>query len=142
MKPIVIGADHRGFEHKEYIKQQMNDITFLDIGAHNAERSDYPVFSRAACEAISAGTVQLGVLLCGNGVGMTIAANRYRGIYAALAWNDVVAMDSRMHDNANILVLPSDFVSPQYCVIMIRAWLSATFLGGRYQERVAMIDAQ
>jgi len=140
MKVIAIGADHRGFEHKEWIKKQMTDISFLDVGAYNAERSDYPVFSHAVCHEIKAGKATEGILICGTGVGMAITANRYPGIYAALVWNDAVATQSKMHDNANVLVLPSDFISESYSVEIIRAWFSAYFLGGRYEQRVAMID--
>ncbi len=142
---IVIGADHRGYEHKEYIKKQLSNekkaIEWLDVGAFDMERSDYPVFAKAVAKAILDGKAQLGILICGSGVGMAVVANRYPKIYAALVWNEAVARVSREHDNINVLVIPSDFVSAEQSVAMIKAWLEAEFLGGRYQERLDMVDA-
>ena len=115
-------------------------ISWIDVGAFNEERSDYPLFAQLVCKEIVQGNAKFGVLVCGTGVGMAIAANRFRGIYAALAWNEHVARLSKEDDNANVLVLPSDFVSPEESIAMIRAWLSAKFQAGRYQQRLAMID--
>jgi ribose 5-phosphate isomerase B len=141
---LVIGTDHRGFAHKEYLKKMLVisgiSVQWIDVGAGDEKRSDYPVFARAAVQEMLSGRAQLGVLLCGSGVGMAIAANRYKKIYAALAWNEIVAQQSREDDNANILVLPADFVTPDQAVAMVQVWLQACFNGGRYQERVAMLD--
>ncbi len=137
---IAIGADHRGFAHKEYIKQALADIEWVDVGAYNDERSDYPVFARKAVQAMQAKRVDCGILLCGTGVGMAVVANRYNKIYAALVWNEEIASQSKSHDNANILVLPSDYISPDQAVNMIREWLATEFLAGRYAERINMID--
>jgi len=138
---IVIGADHRGFNHKEYIKQHITLIQWIDVGAFNTKRSDYPIFSHAVCKMILQGEgVDLGVLICGTGVGMAITANRYKNIYAALAWNKEIARQSREHDNANIIVLPSDYVSVEQAVAMVNAWREVSFIGGRYAERIKMID--
>jgi len=138
---IAIGADHRGFNHKEYIKQHITLIQWVDVGAFNTKRSDYPIFSHAVCKMILQGEgVDLGVLICGTGVGMVITANRYKNIYAALVWNKKVARQSREHDNANIIVLPSDYVSVEQAVAMVNAWREVSFIGGRYAERIKMID--
>jgi len=138
---IAIGADHRGFNHKEYIKQHITPIQWVDVGAFNTKRSDYPIFSHAVCKMILQGEgVDLGVLICGTGVGMVITANRYKNIYAALVWNKKVARQSREHDNANIIVLPSDYVSMKQAVAMVNAWREVSFIGGRYAERIKMID--
>ncbi len=138
---IVIGADHRGFNHKEYIKQHITPIQWVDVGAFNTKRSDYPIFSHAVCKMILQGEdVDLGVLICGTGVGMAITANRYKNIYAALAWNKKVARQSREHDNSNVIVLPSDYVSMEQAVAMVNAWREVSFIGGRYAERIKMID--
>lgn len=141
---IAIGADHRGYEHKEYIKQHLKtekeSIEWLDVGAFDMERSDYPVFAKAVSKAILNGEAQLGILTCGSGVGMAVVANRYPKIYAALAWNEDVARVSREHDNTNVLVIPSDFVSTEQAVAMVKGWLEAEFLGGRYQKRLDMFD--
>jgi ribose 5-phosphate isomerase B len=137
---IVIGADHRGFEHKEYIKKYVDDVQFFDIGAYDAQRSDYPLFAHAACKKIVAGEADCGILLCGSGVGMAIVANRYKTIRAALVWSVETAARSKEDDNANVLVLPSDYISLEESVAMIAAWRLAEFKGGRYEERILMID--
>ncbi len=137
---IAIGADHRGFAHKEFVKKSVVDVTWIDTGALNDERSDYPVFAHAVAQHILDGTADYGVLICGTGVGMAMAANRYNGIYAALVWNEKVAQQSKSHDNSNVLVIPSDYISQETAVSMISAWIKTEFLGGRYAVRVDMID--
>jgi ribose 5-phosphate isomerase B len=137
---IAIGADHRGFMHKEYIRRTMTSVVWLDVGAYNEQRSDYPLFAEKVCKAMRSGVADVGILICATGVGMAIAANRYPKIYAALAWNKDIAVKSKEHDAANVLVLPSDYVSHQEALNMIDAWLHAFTHGERYQERIAMID--
>ncbi len=141
---IAIGADHRGFSDKEYIKQHVvikeDPIEWLDVGTFDGDQADYPVFAQKVCRALLDGQADRGILLCGTGIGMAIVANRFPKIYAGLAWNEEVARLSREDDNANVLVLPSDFVSEELAVTMVNAWLTAKFNGGRHQERIAMID--
>lgn len=141
---IAIGTDHRGFAIKnELIKHdQIADytITWLDHGAYTSERSDYPIFAQMVCHSMIKGEAQFGVLLCGTGIGMAIAANRFNMIYAALVWNEEIAQKSRQDDNANVLVLPADYISSDQAVAMIDAWLAASFKGGRYATRVGMLD--
>ena len=143
---IALGTDHRGFVLKELLKKHTNiasrEIEWVDLGAHDAIRSDYPIFVDKVCEAMSSKSADYGILLCGSGVGMSIAANRYSGIYAALVWNQEVARMCKEEDNANVLVLPADFISEVQMLALVAAWLSATFKGGRYQERLAMIDTR
>ena len=140
---IAIGADHRGFECKAYLKQYVvgidDPVVWIDVGAENDERSDFPVYTKKVCELIIKGETERGILICGSGIGMSIAANRYSKIYAALTWNNDVARLSKEHNNANVLVLPADFVSPEQAAEMVNTWLKATFQGGRYQERIDMI---
>ncbi len=142
---IAIGADHRGFHHKELIKNLLvipdKNITWIDVGTSNAQRTDYPKYVQEVCSTILQEQASNGILICGSGVGMSIAANRYAKIYAALVWNDEVALKSKEDDNANILVIPADFVDAAQSVSMIKIWLQATFKNGRYQERLNMIDA-
>lgn len=142
---IAIGADHRGYAMKEYIKKNIVSTQYafewLDVGAHDEDRSDYPEYAIAVAQQILNGTAQVGILLCGTGVGMAITANRFAGVYAALAWNEEVARLAKEDDNANVLVLPSDFVSDQDALSMTQIWLEATFKKGRYGYRIAMIDA-
>src|SRR5579859_1590952 len=141
---IVIGADHRGFHLKLNLQEQikMNKgerIEWLDSGAFTAERTDYPLYAAKACEEILQGNAELGILICGSGIGMSIAANRFPGIYAGLAWNETSAHLAREHDGVNVLVLPSDFLSIHDAINMVYAWLNAQFKGGRYQERLEML---
>ena len=142
---IVIGTDHRGFKQKEYIKSELsipgNTISWIDVGCFSSEYCDYPLFAKLVAQSIQSGKVEHGILLCGSGVGISIAANRFAGIYAALAWNEDVARLSRQHDKANVLVLPADFVSNDVSVAMIKAWLGAVFLGNKYQKRIDIIDS-
>jgi ribose 5-phosphate isomerase B len=144
---IVIGADHRGFHIKLLLKESLQkvdgkSIEWLDAGCFTAERCDYPEFAKKAVAEIKNGDADLGVLICGSGIGMAIAANRFPGIYAGLAWNETTAHLAREHDGANVLVLPADFISSHDALAMVTAWLKAKFLGGRYQKRLEMIDAQ
>lgn len=142
---IVIGADHRGFHHKEFIKQTLvipeKSITWIDVGTSTPQRTDYPKYVQEVCKTLLCEQALYGILLCGSGVGMSIAANRYPKIYAALVWSQEVARMSREDDNANVLVLPADFVDASQSVIIIQTWLQATFKQGRYQERLNMIDS-
>ncbi|MDR3646614.1 MAG: ribose 5-phosphate isomerase B [Candidatus Babeliales bacterium] len=137
---IAIGADHRGFQLKEFIKEQFSEITFNDVGAFDNERSDYPEFTLRVCVELLQGSADLAILICGTGVGMSIAANRFSGIYAGLAWNEEIAKLNKEHDNANILILPADFVTNENAIKIINSWLNAEFLGGRHKERLEMID--
>lgn len=140
---LGIGADHRGFAQKEYLKQNIQharQMTWIDVGAFNAERSDYPLFAKQVAQLIVQQQAGAGILLCGSGIGMTIVANRYPGIYAGLAWNVEVARVAKEDDNINILVIPSDYVSEPLAVAMVNAWLNAHFKADHYQERINMID--
>ena len=141
---IALGADHRGYKLKEYLKQQSlfgaTEVTWLDLGAFDAERSDYPVFAEGVSQAVLAGKSACGILLCGTGVGMAIAANRFKGIFAAVAWNESIARASKEDDNINVLVLPADDLSEEQVQPIIAAWLGAKFREGRYRERIAQID--
>lgn len=141
---IVVGADHRGYAMKEYLKQTqlstIYNLEWVDVGAYNDERSDYPFFAQEVAKLIVAGKASLGILLCGTGIGMAIAANRFKGIYAGLVWNEEVARLSKEDDNVNVLVLPSDFVSLNDAEKMVNVWLHASFKGEEYRERLCMID--
>jgi len=139
---IGIGADHRGFLHKEFIKQHIQSVEWIDVGTSNQDRTDYPIFSDKVVNLMLTHTVDVGVLICGSGGGMAIAANRHKNIYAVVAWNTEVARRCKQEDNSNILVLPSDFISCDEAVAIIKQWLVQEFKGGRYAERIAMIDAK
>ncbi|MGE0010284.1 MAG: RpiB/LacA/LacB family sugar-phosphate isomerase [Candidatus Babeliales bacterium] len=142
---IAIATDHRGFSLKESLKEVGGlggySVSWIDVGAFSEERSDYPEFAIKAVEAMKFGDADCAVLICGTGVGMAIAANRYHGIYAALAWDLTTARLAKEDDHANVLVLPSDYISHELAQDMVTAWLLAEFKKGRYAERIKMIDA-
>lgn len=139
---IVIGADHRGFAHKEYLKKiAMIDgvsIEWIDVGTDDEIRSDYPLFAQRLCLAMRTQKIDHGILICASGGGMAVAANRFKGIYAVVAWNIESAIVAVTDDHANVLVIPSEFVKDP--LSLVSAWLQSQPKGGRYQERIAMID--
>lgn len=143
---IAIGCDHRGYQQKMNIKQMQNlikehTIEWYDVGCSSQVRCDYPEFAIAVAQHVQKGSADRGILLCGTGNGMVIAANRFRGVYAAIAWNIEIAHLAYAHDKANVLVIPAEYVSERLLEEMIHAWLSASFLGGRYEERIMQIDS-
>jgi len=141
---IAIGADNRGFQLKELLRQKSNfgkyTITWHDVGTFSPERTDYPLFAQRVAQAILDGEVDYGILMCGSGIGESIAANRYPRIYAGLVWNEQVARVAKEHDNVNVLIIPADYLTETLAYQCIETWLAATFNGGRYQKRLAMID--
>ena len=144
---IAIGADHRGFQIKKEIQQTLSvlangqKIDWIDVGCNTADQCDYPLFAQEVVKKMRHESVEWGVLLCGTGVGMAVMANRFAGIYAALVWTPELARLARQHDNANVLVLPADYMTAGQAVAIIKAWLESTFEGGRHQRRIAEIDA-
>lgn len=141
---IAIGADHRGFATKEYVKKIASTVQYAiewrDVGAHNAQRSDYPVFASDVVRVMQEKNADYGVLVCGTGIGMAIAANRAPGIYAGLVWNADVARRAKEDDNVNVLVLPADYCTLEEARAMLCAWLDSKFKHERYEKRIAMID--
>ncbi len=139
---IPIGADHAGYAMKELLKRELEQLGFaaVDLGAQSEQASDYPEFAHSVAQRVAAGEARRGVLLCGSGIGMDIVANRYPGVRAALAWEPVIAELSRKHNDSNVLVLPSRFMSEDEAVAALRAWLQTDFEGGRHQRRVEMIE--
>lgn len=143
-KKLIVATDHRGFELKEYIKNEFSDIyEFIDVGTFTAGRTDYPEFAFKAVEEYQkdkSGNILGAILLCGSGIGMAIAANRFKGIYAGVAWNKEIAMAAKADDNVNFLVLPADFVEIKTALEIIDVWLKTQFKGDRYLERLKQID--
>lgn len=141
---IAIGADHRGYQLKEYLKSQpligKYAIEWVDVGTFATDRTDYPIYAQKVSGLILNEQVQLGVLLCGTGTGMCIAANRFPGIYAGLAWDITIARLNREDDNCNVLVLPADYLPNSNAIEILVSWLHAEFKDGRYAERINMID--
>ena len=141
-KNIAIGSDHAGFKLKseliDYLK--LNKITVLDKGCYSEERADYPDFGHAVAISVLNNEAEFGILMCGSGNGINMAANKHKGIRAALCWNAEVAALARQHNNANILVLPARYMSKEEAYKCIDAFLNEKFEGGRHQQRIEKID--
>jgi ribose 5-phosphate isomerase B len=142
-KRIAIAADHAGFEEKERIKKTLDElgVGYEDMGTDSAESVDYPDFAERLGKAVAKGDFDEGILFCGSGTGMAIAANKIHGVRAAVAWNEEIAKLSREHNNANVLALPARFISNEDAAKIVKAWLAAPFDGGRHERRVEKISA-
>ena len=138
---LVIGADHGGFDLKENIKQYLDEqgIAYTDYGTHTPERCDYPVIAKKVAEAVADGTFDRGILVCGTGIGIGIAANKVHGIRAALCHDMFSAEYCRRHNDANILTMGGRVIGPGFAREIVRIFLSTGFDGGRHEVRVNMI---
>ena len=138
---IVIGSDHAGYEYKEAIKLYLakNNIEIIDVGTDSLDSCDYPDYAHAAAREIENGNVEYGILLCGSAIGVSVTANKHQQIRAALCWENEIAKLSRQHNNANMICLPSRFVSLDDALEMIHTFLTTDFEGGRHQKRVEKI---
>ncbi len=138
---IAIGSDHGGYDLKRlivsYLKDQGGEV--VDVGCHSLESVDYPDFAELVCEQVQSGTCPGGILICGTGIGMSIAANRYRDIRAALCHEAYTARMSREHNNANVLCIGARVVGQEVALDIVRAWISTEFAGGRHQVRLAKL---
>lgn len=137
-----VGADHRGFSLKRVVVGYLaeNGLEVEDIGSFNEESVDYPLIALRLARKVATSTHFRGVLLCGSGVGMSIMANRLRGVRAALAWSEEVARLSRAHNDANVLVLPAAFLDTKTTLEVMRVWMVTPFDGGRHLRRISMMD--
>jgi ribose 5-phosphate isomerase B len=138
---IVVGSDHRGFDVKRRVVtllQQMNHEV-EDLGAAGKESVDYPDFAYLVAKAVSDGQAERGILVCGSGIGMCIAANKVRGVRAAPCHDNITAEMSRRHNDANVLCLSADLLGGELIDRMIRIWLETPFEGGRHARRVGKI---
>lgn len=140
---IAVGSDHAGFEAKTRIVEWLlrNGFEVMDKGTFSPESVDYPDFAKAVAESVAKGEAEQGILLCGSGVGVSIVANKVKGIRAALVFNEEIAHLSREHNDANVMCLPARFLAPERIEQCLRNWFSATFEGGRHARRVAKIEA-
>ena len=140
-KKIAIGSDHAGYEGKELARQFLASEGFevRDLGTGGAESVDYPDFGAAVGRAVASGEAERGVLMCGSGIGISIAANKVPGVRAALCWNEETARLARQHNDANVLCIGARLVEPELAARMIRAFLETDFAGGRHTRRVEKI---
>ena len=139
--PIAIGADHIGYDLKEAVKACLTErgAAFQDFGTHSRERTDYPLFAEAVARAVLDGTAARGILICGTGVGMAIAANKLPGIRAVVCSEPYSAALSRQHNDTNVLAFGAQVVGPGLARLIVTAWLDADYEAGRHARRVAMI---
>jgi ribose 5-phosphate isomerase B len=135
---IAIGSDHGGFELKQCIAALLKDRgdSVIDLGADSAASVDYPDFATEVCEKVLSGEAEYGILVCGTGIGMSMAANRYRGIRAALCHDEYTARLSREHNSANVLCLGGRVLGQGLAECIVEAWLDTEFRGGRHQKRI------
>ena len=138
---IAIAADHAGYQEKEQLKPLLTElgIQFEDLGTVSPESVDYPDYARKVAEKVARGEVDQGLLVCGSGTGMAIAANKVPGVRAAVAWNEEVARLARQHNDANVLSLAARCTPFEEITKIVRAWFSAKFDGGRHSRRVDKI---
>ncbi|MEE1186875.1 MAG: ribose 5-phosphate isomerase B [Acutalibacteraceae bacterium] len=141
-KKIIIGCDHGGFEMKEqlveFIKQTGNDVD--DCGIYEPKSVDYPIIAKKVADKVASGQGELGILICGTGIGMSLAANKVRGIRAAACSEVYSAKFTRLHNNSNILCLGGRVIGIETAKIMVDAFINTEFEGGRHQKRVDMIE--
>jgi len=140
---IYVGADHAGFDLKRTLVAELTKLGYepIDVGPKTLDPADdFPDYAKPVAKAVSDGDVRRGVLTCGTGLGMVYTANRYPHVRAAVAWSPEIAELARKHNDANILVLPSRFVSEQEGLEILHTWLDTKFEGGRHQRRVEKIE--
>ena len=138
---IAIGSDHGGLELKQYIMKHLEaqGVAFKDYGTYTSESCDYPVYAEAVCHAVTGGEAEKGILICGTGIGISIAANKVRGIRAALCGDCYSAEFTRLHNDANVLCMGGRVVGTGLAEKIVDTFLSTEFLGGRHAKRIAMI---
>lgn len=139
---IAIGSDHAAFELKEKVKEYLTNkgIEIVDCGTYSIESVDYPDYAKKVAEKITSKDCELGILLCGTGIGMSIAANKIKGIRAALCLFPDMASYARRHNNANILVLPGRLMGIELAKWTVEAFLNSAFEGGRHERRIKKIE--
>jgi ribose 5-phosphate isomerase B len=138
---IALASDHAGYAEKEQLKPLLKDlgVDFEDLGTASDASVDYPEYARKVAEMVSHGDAEQGLLVCGSGIGMAIAANKVPGVRAAVAWNEETARLAREHNDANVLSIGARVTPADEIPKIVRAWFSAKFAGGRHAQRVEKI---
>ncbi len=140
---IAIASDHGGYALKEHIKKYLEEkgVSCRDFGTDSAASCDYPVFGKAAAEAVASGACEKGIVICTTGIGISIAANKVKGVRCALCGDPLSAELCRRHNDANMLSLGAGMTGPKLAERIVDVFLSAQFEGGRHQRRVDLISA-
>lgn len=139
---VAVGSDHGGLGLKTILIEELKEggVEVLDVGTNSSESSDYPDYAAKVCDIVLNKEADFGLLICGTGIGMSIAANKHKGIRAALAWNSFMARMARNHNNANVLVLGGRVTGAELAKEILRVFLEETFDGGRHERRVEKIE--
>ena len=139
---IAIGSDHGGFDYKASIIKALQDKGYdiMDMGTYSPESCDYPIIAKKVARAVAKGDFEKGILVCGTGIGMSMAANKVKGIRAAVCGDTFSARATRAHNNANILCLGQRVVGEGLALDIVDIWLTTKFEGGRHERRVNMIE--
>ncbi|MEC7678517.1 MAG: ribose 5-phosphate isomerase B [Planctomycetota bacterium] len=141
MLKIAIASDHRGLKIKNRLIQslQASGYQLLDQGTDSDQPVDYPDYARIVAEKVSKGEAERGILICGTGIGMSIAANKFEGVRAASCYDEVMVEMSRRHNDVNILCLPGDLIGDRSVDDLVKMWLKTEFDGGRHLQRIEKI---
>ena len=139
---IAIGSDHGGYKLKEEIKKYLDEkgIEFKDFGTVSEERVDYPEIAKEVSKSVQIKEAEFGILICKTGLGMSIVANKFKGIRCAVCHDENTAKYARLHNNANILALSGQDLTVNDAICILRMWLATEFEGGRHQNRLNMIE--
>jgi len=140
-KPIAIASDHAGYDLKAVLAEELAALGYevIDLGTDGRDSVDYPDFAKALIKAVIEGRADIGVLVCGTGIGISIAANRHPGIRAAVCHNETTARLARAHNDANVLALGARIVGIEVAKDCLKAFLTTEFAGGRHERRVAKL---
>lgn len=139
---VALGSDHGGYKLKEEIKKYLDEkeIEYIDLGTENEERVNYPEIAKKLAKTIQSKECKEGILICRSGIGMSIVANKFKGIRCAKCNDEQEAKFSKMHNNSNVLALGADYISTSEAIKIVRAWIATEFEGGRHQERIDLIE--
>ena len=139
---LAIGCDHGGYPLKSFVLKYLSEKGHecVDFGCDSPERCDYPVYGEKTARAVVEGKADLGIVICGTGVGISLAANRVKGIRAVVCSEPYSAVLSRQHNNTNVLAFGARVVGVELAKLIVKSWLDAEFEGGRHAKRVAMLD--
>ena len=139
---IAIASDHGGFELKEKVKEHLRErnVKFVDLGTNSTESVDYPVYGKACAEAVASGKAERGIVICGTGIGISMAANKVKGIRCGLCTSVEMAKLTRQHNNANMLAMGGRILETETAFAIVDAFLDTEFGGGRHKRRTDMLD--
>ena len=144
MKTIGLASDHAGFELKEYVKTwlEAKGYAYKDFGTYSTDSCDYPDFAHPLAEAVETGECYPGIAICGSGEGISMTLNKHQGIRAALVWIPEIAKMTRLHNDANVLVMPGRYIDTETASQIMEEFFNTEFEGGRHQKRIDKIPVK